>query len=107
LYECLAPSAAIADIGEPTQFLNRRVKEELNMPPRTPRPPAQAAPREFEIDDAKSFDENFTGFLASLTPHDPALAAVAQREMPRLLRGEITQTELLNALKLALEAPSE
>jgi hypothetical protein len=74
------------------------------MSPRTPRPPTAPPPSDFSIDDAQSFDENLTGFLDSLTEQDSVLAAVAQRELPRLLRGEITQADLLNALKQALEA---
>ena len=74
------------------------------MPPRAPRPPAAPSPPEFVIDDAKSFDENLKGFLGSLIEHDSVLAAITQRELPRLIRGEITQADFLNALKEALEA---
>jgi hypothetical protein len=71
--------------------------------PEAPRIPAAQSSPEFAIDDAKSFDENLTGFLDSLIAHDPVLAPVTRRELPRLIKGEITQADLLNALKQALE----
>ena len=77
------------------------------MPPKAPRAPALPSTSEFAIDDAKSFDDNLAGFLGSLTAHDPVLATVAQRELPRLIKGEITQADFLNALKQALEAQNE
>jgi hypothetical protein len=76
------------------------------MPPEAPRTPAPQSSPEFAIDDAKSFDENLAGFLDSLTARHPVLAAVTQRELPRLLKGEITQADLLNAFKQALEEQS-
>lgn len=76
------------------------------MTPRASNPSATPSAPEFEIDDAKSFDENLSGFLDSLTPKDAVLAAVAQREVPRLVRGEITQAGLLDAFKQALESQS-
>jgi hypothetical protein len=52
----------------------------------------------FEIDDNKSFDANLTGFIDALTASDPALAAVAQAELPKLLRGELDKTQFWDAL---------
>ena len=74
------------------------------MPPEAPRTPAAQCSPEFAIDDAKSFDENLArASCASLIRHHPVLAAVTRRELPRLIKGEITQADLLNALKQALE----
>jgi hypothetical protein len=71
--------------------------------PEAPRTPAAQSSPEFAIDDAKSFDENLTGFLNSLIADHPVLGPVMRRELPRLINGEITQGDLLNALKHALE----
>jgi hypothetical protein len=64
-----------------------------------------AAP--FDIDDAKSFDENTLDFIRTLAADDPLLAEVLERELPRLLRGEIQVSDLWDELAHAAEGADE
>ena len=58
----------------------------------------------FEIDDAKSFEENVSDFLQSLAAEDAALAGALAVELPRLLSGEIQISDIWEALNNASEA---
>jgi hypothetical protein len=58
----------------------------------------------FEIDDAKSFEENVSDFLQSLAAEDPALAGALAVELPRLLSSEIQISDIWEALSNASKA---
>ncbi len=64
------------------------------------------APARFDLDDAKSFDENLSDFLQSLSTNNPELAATLTAELSRLLRREIQVTDVWDALEQALEPAS-
>ena len=55
----------------------------------------------FDIDDAKSFDDNLAAFIDSLGAVDAALASAMKTEFGRLLRGEIDRPAFWDALLAA------
>jgi hypothetical protein len=63
-----------------------------------------ATPPPFDIDDAKSFDENVLEFMQSLSRDDATLAAALAAILPRIDSGALQISEIWDELEHALES---